>query len=432
MKCFRNLTMLCLILPAAMVGAYPLDGDQYTGISRLEGYRLAQEGKVTGVLRLPAGALLNTEQVGLRLAERPDLEMPAADPDFTDEVIALLGDDADRYAIAVLDLTDPYRPRYAEHRADQFFNPGSVGKLAVAMGIFQALAEAYPEDIGARERVLRDSPVIADGFIVHDHHKVPLWDPGRQQLAHRPIREGDRANLWTYLDWMMSASSNAAASMSIKHLMLLKHFGRDYPVSEAQADAFFGQTPKTELTAVLGAGLRGGVDASGLDAGSFRQGGFFTREGKRRVPGTNSYATPRELMRFLLHLEQGKVVDPFSSREIKRLMYMTQRRIRYASSPALYEAAVYFKSGSMYRCRPEPDFQCAKYQGNALNVLNSVAIIESPAGSDRPLFYMAVLTSNVLKKNASWAHQSLATRLHELIERRHLKVAEDEIVQPDN
>lgn len=432
MRFCRHLTLVFLILSAAMVGAYPLDGDQYTGIGRLEGYRLAQEGKVAGALRLPAGALLKTEQVDLRLAEQPDLKMPAADPDFTGEVAALLGDDTDRYGIAVLDLTDPDRPRYAEHRADQSFNPGSVGKLAVAMGVFQALAEAYPADIGARERVLRDSLVVADDFIVHDHHKVPLWRPESQQLTHRPIREGDRANLWTYLDWMMSASSNAAASLSIKHLMLLKHFGRDYPVPEARADSFFSQTPKSELGGILKTALQEGVVAGGLDAGSFRQGGFFTREAKRQVPGTSSYATPRELMRFLLHLEQGKVVDPFSSREIKRLMYMTQRRIRYASSPALYEAAVYFKSGSMYRCRPEPEFQCNKYQGNALNVLNSVAIIEAPAGSERPLFYMAVLTSNVLKKNASWAHRSLATRLHELIERRHLHGAEDEIVQPDN
>lgn len=432
MRFCRHLTLVFLILSAAMVGAYPLDGDQYTGIGRLEGYRLAQEGKVAGALRLPAGALLKTEQVDLRLAEQPDLKMPAADPDFTGEVAALLGDDTDRYGIAVLDLTDPDRPRYAEHRADQSFNPGSVGKLAVAMGVFQALAEAYPADIGARERVLRDSLVVADDFIVHDHHKVPLWRPESQQLTHRPIREGDRANLWTYLDWMMSASSNAAASLSIKHLMLLKHFGRDYPVPEARADSFFSQTPKSELGGILKTALQEGVVAGGLDAGSFRQGGFFTREAKRQVPGTSSYATPRELMRFLLHLEQGKVVDPFSSREIKRLMYMTQRRIRYASSPALYEAAVYFKSGSMYRCRPEPEFQCNKYQGNALNVLNSVAIIEAPAGSERPLFYMVVLTSNVLKKNASWAHRSLATRLHELIERRHLHGAEDEIVQPDN
>jgi len=432
MRLFRGLTVLYLIMGGATVGAYPLDGDQYTGIGRLEGYRLAQEGKPTGARRLPDGALLETEQVDLRLAGRPDLKVPAADPGFSDEVVALLGDDADLYGIAVLDLTDPAEPRYAEHRADQSFNPGSVGKLAVAMGIFEALAEAYPEDIEARERILRDSSVVADDFIVHDHHVVPLWNPTSQRLTHRPVRAGDTANLWTYLDWMMSASSNAAASMSMKHLMLLKHFQRDYPVSEARAASFFGQTPRTELGTVLETSLRDGIDASGLDAGNFRQGGFFTREGKRRVPGTSSYATPHELMRFLLHLEQGMVVDPFSSREIKRLMYMTQRRIRYAYSPALHPAAVYFKSGSLYRCRAEPGFECLKYQGNVLNVLNSVAIVEAPAGGDQPLFYMAVLTSNVLKKNAAWAHQSVATRLHELIERRHLHGAEDEIVQPDD
>ena len=422
----------CLILAAALAGAYPLDGDHYTGISRLEGYRLFQEGKKTGGQWVPAGARLKAKQVDLRLTQRPNLQIPPADPDFTADVVALLGDDADLYGLAVLDLTNLDKPRYAEHRAGQSFNPGSVGKLAVAMGIFQALAETYPEDVSARERVLRDSQVVADGFIRHDHHKVPLWNPQSQQLTHRPVQEGDRANLWTYLDWMMSASSNAAASMSIKHLMLLSHFGREYPVSEVQAAAFFNKTSKGALGAVLKDALDRGVSASGLGTNAFRQGKFFTREGKRRVPGLISYATPRELMRFLFHLEQGKVADLFSSREIKRLMYMTQRRIRYASSPALYDAAVYFKSGSMYRCRPEPGFKCRKYRGNVQNLLNSVVIVEAPAGSEKPLFYMAVLTSNVLKINAAMAHQTLATRLHELIEQRYLHVAEDEIIQPDN
>jgi hypothetical protein len=124
-------------------------------------------------------------------------------------------------------------------------------------------------------------------------------------------------------------------------------------------------------------------------------------------------------MRFLLHLEQGKVVDEFSSLEIKRLLYITQRRIRYASSPALYDAAVYFKSGSFYRCRTEPGFTCGKYRGNALNLLNSVAIVESPAGDPNGLFYMVVMTSNVLKHNAAVLHQSIGTYLHRLIEKRH-------------
>ncbi len=67
----------------------------------------------------------------------------------------------------------------------------------------------------------------------------------------------------------------------------------------------------------------------------------------------------------------------------KRLIYMTQRRIRYASSPALNDAAVYFKSGSLYRCKPEEGFVCRKYEGNVENLMNSVAIVESPAGEPR-------------------------------------------------
>jgi hypothetical protein len=33
-------------------------------------------------------------------------------------------------------------------------------------------------------------------------------------------------------------------------------------------------------------------------------------------------------MKLMLRLEQGRVVDEFSSREIKRMMYVTERRIR--------------------------------------------------------------------------------------------------------
>jgi hypothetical protein len=44
--------------------------------------------------------------------------MPAPDPAFTAHIVTLLGAEADRCGIAVLDLSDPARPRYAEHRGD--------------------------------------------------------------------------------------------------------------------------------------------------------------------------------------------------------------------------------------------------------------------------------------------------------------------------
>ena len=137
------------------------------------------------------------------------------------------------------------------------------------------------------------------------------------------------------------------------------------------------------------------------------------------MPGPgNSYATARQLMQYGLRLEQGRLVDEFSSRQIKRLLYVTERRIRYASSPALQDAAVFFKSGSLYSCKEEPDFKCGKYKGNVKNYMNSFAIIESPAG-ERRLHYLVMLISNVLRKNSAVDHQTLATRIQKLIDEAH-------------
>ena len=425
----RALLFAWLLAPLG-VGAYPLDGEPRTDIQRLEGYRLAQEG-VIGGRKLHPGARLSLDQITLHLEDLPHRELPAPDAGFTESVVELLDGREDRYGIAVLDLSDPDNPVYAAHRAQVPFNPGSVGKLAIALGLFEALARLHPDDIGARERVLKTRTITADAFIKWDSHKAPFFDPDTRRLTHRRIRMGDTANLWTWLDWMLSASSNAAASMVLREVVVMRHFGGEYPVSEERAARFLEATPKSELSRIMREALDAGVAAAGLDPDRFRQGGFLTSTGKRRIPGTTSRATPRELMRFLLHLEQGEVIDRFSSLELKRLLYMTQRRIRYASSPALFDAAVYFKSGSLYRCKPEPGFHCGKYRGNALNVLNSVAIVEAPGGRDPRLHYLAVVTSNVLKRNASVEHQTLATRLHRLIERRlerRRSGAEDDLV----
>jgi hypothetical protein len=221
---------------------------------------------------------------------------------------------------------------------------------------------------------------------------------------------------------MMSASSNAAASTVIRELMLMANFGGKYPLDAKEGNDFFRTTSRPKLAELLTRSLVEPVARNGLDPEALRQGSFFTSKANRVVPGVTSYATPRELLRLLLKLEQGRIVDAFSSREMKRLMYMTQRRIRFASAPALNEAAVYFKSGSLYRCRPEPGFTCLKYEGNVENMMNSVAIVESPAGGFR-LHYLVAVMSNVLKKNSAVAHQTFATRLHRLIESFHRESA---------
>ena len=116
-------------------------------------------------------------------------------------------------------------------------------------------------------------------------------------------------------------------------------------------------------------------------------------------------------MKFLIQLEQGNVVDEASSLEMKRLMYMTDRRIRYAQSPALKEAAVYFKSGSLYKCDRSNGEACGKYMGNVTNFMNSVIIVEHPDNCR----YMVVLMTNVLRKNSASDHMYLAGNIDKLI-----------------
>jgi len=418
--CNRHLSRfatLGLWILTTAAGAYPLDGYDSAGIGRLEWARRVQAGEIEAA-RQPPGALLPLAAVDVRLAERPALALPAPDPQLSAAIAGLPGEYAERYHIAVLDLSDPQRPLYAEHNAGALQNPGSVGKLLVALALFQTLADVYPDDLQARRAVLRDTVITADDFIIRDHHTVRMWDRARERLIRRPLQVGDRGTLYEFLDFMLSASSNAAAATVMKHAMLLAHFGREYPVSEERAQEFFRDAPKAELGRLFARVMQEPVTRNGLDLQALRQGSFFTATGKRKVPGTTSYGSARELMRFLLRLEQGLLVDVFSSREIKRLLYVTERRIRYASSPALRDAAVYFKSGSLYKCEPEPDFKCLKYHGNVINYMNSAAIVEAPAG-ERRLHYLVALMTNVLRRNSAVDHQTLATRIHRLIEQRH-------------
>ena len=393
---------------------YPLDGYEQTGIQRLEAYRLAQTGKVRGRL-LPPGARLPGDSIALRLVDYPDFQIPPPDAELEAAIQTLLGEDADGYALAILDLRDPSHPRYAAHNSKRQQNPGSVGKLMVALGWFQTLADVYPDDTRARHELMRNTRHRADAFIRNDSHTVPFWRPGDTEVDYRPIREGDEGNLWTWLDWMASSSSNAAASTVMAQLVLLHHFGAEYPVSPSVAEQFFKETSKSKLSSIFSEAIQTPIRRNDLDLAALRQGSFFTREGKSRVPGTNSVSTALELLRFVVKMEQGQLVDPYSSLEIKRLIYLSEGRIRYASSPALRSSALYFKSGSLYSCKSEPDFECGKYMGNVVNYLNSVTMVETNE-PDSKLRYVVVLLSNVLRKNSAEVHKRLATEIHRIIE----------------
>jgi hypothetical protein len=411
------MTVMSVALVAPSAGPYPLEGYESTGIRRLLGLRLAQQGLVQDS-RLPKGALLGLADVDLRLLGRRNFDPPAPDPELTRRLVDILGAEADGYGVAVLDLSDPGHVRYAEHRGDYRQNVGSVGKLVVALALFQALADTWP-DVEQRRKVLRETRVTADEFSQTDHHTVRFFDPVARTVTRRSIRIGDQGSLYEFVDWMLSPSSNSAAGMVMREAMLIRQFGSAYPVSEAQIARFFKETPVPARTALFEKTFLEPVTRNGLDLERLKQGSVFTRGGKQKVPGSGeSYGCARELARYLVRLEEGRLVDEFSSREIKRLLYLTERRIRYAASPALAESAVYFKSGSLFECEKEPGFRCIPYAGNVKNFMNSVAIVEHPA-RDRRLYYMVTLVSNVLRKNSASVHMEMATRIHRLIESLH-------------
>ena len=412
-----------ILLPLLLAGfpdPYPLDGYDRTGIRRLEAYRLVQEGKLRG-RKLPLGALLRDSQIRLLLAEindtfdiGPDTHRDPYLQNGLDRIFAGLDQN---YSIAMLDISDPTRPRYAGIRERHSYSPGSVGKLAVMVGLFAELARLLP-DVQDRMRLLKETQIAADHFIVSDPHEVPITDIDEPTLRHRAIVIGDTFSLWEWLDHMVSPSSNAAASTVWKQLMLMNEFGHEFPVSPARDSIYFAETSPTQLQEVAVRVVNEPMRSAGLVEGEFRQGSFFTREGKRIVPRTHSHGTPLGLLRLLLKIEQGKLVDEWSSLEMKKLLYVTRRRIRYAAAPALDSAAVYFKSGSLYSCIPEPDYDCGQYRGNRLNFMNSVAIIESPAAGDNQRVYLVALMSNVLRQNSAADHAEIARRIERLVKRR--------------
>jgi len=405
---------------------YPLDGDSYTGIRRLTAYRMIQDGAMRGSLRLPPGARLPSSAIRLRLmGVNESFDLTASTPQNPELQAALeriVGSRHPSYRVALVDLTDPLRPRYAAIRADQGYIPGSVGKLVVMTGLFNELRQRFPSDTAARAALLRNTEVLADKWVIPNSHEVPVGNDAMTSVIHRAIRVGDTFSLWEWVDHMVSPSSNAAGSMVWKHAMLLDAFGSAYPVPVAREDSFFAATPKSALTDRAISVVETPLLAAGIDTAGLRNRTMFTNTAQRIVPGRGSHATPHELVRWLIKLEQGKVVDAWSSREMKKLLYFTRRRYRYAASPALADAAVYFKSGSLYQCQPEAGYTCGKYRGNKMNLMHSVAIVESPAvpkPGETQLFYVISMMSDKPKVNSAAEHQEIATQIERLLRSQH-------------
>lgn len=400
------------LLVVVTASPYPIDGYERTGIRRLLYLEKVKNGELEGDLP-PEGARRSLSDIHLRLTGADSLRtVPAPDDELQRRIRRLFADRDDSYGIAVLDVTPGAPMRYAELRPTNRYQPGSVGKLAIATGLFSELRRLHPDRPNARRRLLKNHTVQARDWIISDHHTVPIFDPETDSYTRRQPRPSDVFSLYEWVDFMLSPSSNAAASVVWKEATLMRAFGDDYPVSDEREQRFFDETSADSLGEIAYNVVHEPLADAGISRDLWRLGSFFTHTASRRidVPG-GSLGTPQGLMRWMLRLEQGAIVDAWSSLELKRLIYMTGRRIRYASAPTLRDDAVYFKSGSLYSCKEEDGFTCEAYAGNRYNYMNSIAIVETADGRA----YMVAMMSNVLRVNSAVEHQSLATFIERII-----------------
>ena len=408
---------LVLALALAALFPYPIDGYETSGIKRLLHLQRVVDGTMQGTAPIP-GAMKSIEDIRLNLIGEADFlrTLPDEDPDLARAVNGLFPNLSDQYSVAVMDVT-PGRPlRYAMRKGPAGYQPGSVGKIVVLAAFLNELQKLYPESFEDRQALMRERSVRGGQWALTDEHTVPFFDPETNTLVKRTVRADDVFTLYEWVDHMMSVSNNGAASVVWREALFMRVFGDEYPtLTEERAQEWVAATPKAELSTLALEVVNAPLRDVGIDEDEWRVGRFFTQGATRQIPAKGgSIGSVQGVMKFLIRIEAGEVIDEASSLEMKRFLYMTDRRIRYAASPTLRDAAVYFKSGSLYSCQPEEGYSCAKYKGNRLNYMNSVAIVEHPDGTT----YMAVLMSNVLKKNSASDHMELASSIDRIIRRK--------------
>lgn len=410
------LTLACFAFTVS--NYYPIDGYERTGIKRLKRLELIKSGEIVETSKLPAGAMKSYMDIKLNLISKKEDSLVCflkVDPNFQKDINALFKGLDKSYSLTVIDISDPEHPRFAKRNETAGYQPGSVGKLAVLTALFTELANIYPDDFEKRLDLLRNKSVKAGVWGLTDEHTVPIYNIETKKLVKRQVIASDVFTLFEWADHMLSVSNNGAASIVWREVMLMHAFGKDYPdLTLEEAESYFKNTPKKELTDLGNNVVNLPLRTLEISPDEWRLGSFFTKGANTYVGDKGgSIGTPIGLMKFLIQLEQGNIVDEASSLEMKRLMYMTDRRIRYAQSPSLKEAAVYFKSGSLYKCDRTKGETCGKYMGNIDNFMNSVAIVEHPNNCT----YMVALMTNVLRKNSATDHMMLAASIDKIIQK---------------
>lgn len=404
------------VMVYSMISPYPIDGYERTGIKRLKRLERIKSGEITTNTPLLSGALKSWEDIELNLISRKDDSLNSflvSDEGLQKNINGLFRGLDRSYSLAILDISDPDSTRYAERNETFGYQPGSVGKLAVLVALFDQLAKLYPDSFEKRIHLLKNKSVRAGQWGLTDEHTVPIYDIEKNQLVKRQVIASDVFSLFEWTDHMLSVSNNGAASIVWREALLMAAFGNAYDtLTQENSDRYFKETPRKEITDLANDVVNLPLRELGIGHDEWRLGSFFTRGANNYVSDKGgSIGTPLGLLKFLVQLEQGRVIDEATSLEMKRLMYMTDRRIRYAQSPSLKDAAVYFKSGSLYKCDRTKDENCGKYMGNVYNYMNSVIIVEHPDNCR----YMVVLMTNVLQKNSASDHMYLASSIDRIV-----------------
>ena len=157
------------------------------------------------------------------------------------------------------------------------YQPGSVGKIAVLNGLFTQLAKIYPDDFEKRLELLRNKSVKSGVWGLTDEHTVPIFNIETNKLVKRQVVASDVFTLFEWADHMMSVSNNGAASIVWSETLLMEVFGDKYPaLTQEEADAYFRNTPRNELTDLGNDVVNLPLRDLGISKDEWRLGKFFT------------------------------------------------------------------------------------------------------------------------------------------------------------
>ncbi len=307
MKTFITFTFIALsTLVATMI--YPIDGYDSTGIKRLYRLQKMEKDSITNK-RIPNGAYLKLNDIKLNLLSRKQDSLGALlveDPEFARAIARITP--GGNYSLAVLDMSDPENLKYAAHRENAGYQPGSVGKIAVLNGFFNELAETYPDDFALRTGLMCNKRVKARYWGTGDHHTIPIYDIEKDKLTKRQVVASDEFSLYEWADHMVSVSNNGAASVLYRETMLLDAFGRDYAdLTEEESENYFVETDRDSLTSQANRVVNQPLRELGITEDDWRLGGMFTRPAGKYVGREGgSIGTPKGLMKFLVALRTRK------------------------------------------------------------------------------------------------------------------------------